>query len=241
MRAQFDPTDETVTEECRRINRGTLFQLERKLAFRRRCDRWRCDDCARKKADALKKRLAKIPWTKLLTITMPPGHGWCRLANLRYQAEHLRSLMRALHRHYGNFRYAWVREVGKINHACVCASDLLDCVCGANGARLHLHMLLDIPVWIEPTWLKATAQRCGLGFVDLRAVRNVDANRYLAKYLTKGDSYFPERTRRFQVVGVPREPPSEGWLYTPRAIEIVVLECMGASVCDVLTDFWRGG
>ena len=209
------------------------------MAFRRGCGRWSCEDCGRRKADELQKRLAKVAWTKLLTITMPPGRGWGRRANLVYQAEHLRSLMRALRRRYGAFRYAWVREIGKAKLECICANTGFDCVCGANGSRLHLHMLLDIPAWVDGRWLKAVAANCGLGFVDLRAVRGIDARRYLSKYLAKGSDFFPPGTRRFQVVGIPRNPPSQGWIYTPKSIELVVVDRLDGLSCDVLTYFWR--
>lgn len=231
---------QTVTEECRSRNRGTLYHSERRVAFRRRCQSWRCGDCAPKKSAVIQKRLAKVAWTKLITITMPPGRGWARQANIRYQAAHLRSLMRALRRHYGAFKYAWVREVAEVRLECICADSLLDCVCGANGSRLHLHMLLDIPQWIEPRWFKATAKRCGLGFVDLRAVREVSAIRYIAKYLTSGSDSFPFRTRRYQICGVSREPPSDGWSYTRRSIELTIIEIFNQPSVDCGIDFWKG-
>lgn len=232
---------ETVTEECRRRNRGTIYNVARGIAFRRRCSSWRCDDCSRNKARDLRKRLARVNWTKFLTITMPPGRGWAKRPNIAYQAEHLRSLMRALRRRYARFNYVWIREVGMARAECVCAASLLDCCCGANGARLHLHMLLDIAAWIPDQWLKATAARCGLGFVKLLAVRGNRADSYLIKYLTKGSDIFPHGTRRFQVVGVPRKTPSEGWQYTSRRIELVVIDTFGAPECECLIDWWSSG
>lgn len=231
---------QTVTEECRSRNHGTLYHPGRRIAFRRLCGRWSCDDCSKRKSQLLKRRLAKISWTKLLTITMPPGRGWARRANLQYQAEHLRSFMRGLRRRYGQFRYAWVREVGKVKLECICASNLNDCQCGANGSRLHIHMLLDIPIWMDGGWLTRHAKACGLGFVDLRAVRGFGANSYISKYLAKGSDFFPPGARRYQVVGIPADPPSEGWLYSTRRIEFIVLERLGGLSCDVLTYFWHG-
>jgi hypothetical protein len=213
---------------------GTLYHREKRQAIRLGCNRWSCRSCGPRKARRTEKRLKIVGWTKFITVTMPPGRGWAKKENLRYQAAHLRSFWTALRRRYGAFRYAWVREIGAVRLDCVCLKvsrsirpdhdnrwpaagklELLDCVCGAGGSRLHLHVLVDVAPWIDGRWLNIMAKRCGLGFVDVRAVRGPLVS-YVTKYLSKGwAADFPSRTRRVQMAGVPKLEPEPGWCYSP--------------------------
>lgn len=186
-----------------------------------------------------------MAWTKLITITLPPGHGWPKKQNLAYQAEHIRSLLTTLRRQFGRFRYAWVREVGRKktweqdNIECCCHPDLADCICGAGGNRLHAHMLVDIPKWIDRRWLQAHAHACSLGWVDVRAIRGFSAVGYVVKYLGKGWSYpLPDKTRRLQTCGVDALETQPGWRYTAHSIEFACVELLGALYVDCGIYYW---
>lgn len=151
------------------------------------------------------RRFTRGHWKKFLTITMPPGHGWPKRPNLRYQAAALRRLWRGLHQHFGDFEAAWIREIGAVTN-CICKKrgwhdpapyselnpvargafhELLDCQCGAGGERLHLHAVVSIERWIDPQLLSRLATRAGFGFVDVRAVRSAGVRDYLTEYLAK--------------------------------------------------------
>jgi hypothetical protein len=220
-----------------RKNYGTLFNREKGQAIRLGCNRWSCKSCGPRKARRTQKRLRPVPWKKFITVTMPPGRGWAVPANLHYQATHLRSFWRALRRQFGHFRYAWVREIGAPRDDCRCLDiarrrrpdvdndkakpdageqrPLLDCICGAGGSRLHLHVVVDIERWVDRDWLNATARRCGLGFVDIRAIRG-SLVEYVTKYLAKGwAAPFPRGARRVQMAGVAPVEPEPGWAFSP--------------------------
>lgn len=230
-------------------NHGTLYSKEQRRAMRLGCNRWKCSRCGPRKASRTQTRLNAVRWTKLITITMPPGRGWAKAANIRYQAAHLRSFWTALKRRYGHFRYAWVREIGKPRPDCVChtterelageAAPALDCICGAGGSRLHLHVLLDIEPWIDPRWLKAMTARCGFGWIDVRAVRGSVVS-YVAKYLAKGwEMPFPPNTRRCQMRGVAKLEPVAGWEFSPREMQFLVPEIFDGVFCPPDVAFWH--
>lgn len=234
-------------------NRGTLFNKRTRSACRLGCNRWTCATCGPRKANQAQKRLRAVPWTKLITITMPPGHGWAKRENLRYQARHLRSFWTALRRRYGAFRYAWVREVGAERADCICLKtarpvrleepvgevvELLDCICGAGGGRLHLHILVDVAPWIDSRWLQAMSHRCGFGWVDIRAIRGSLVS-YVSKYLSKGWAMpFPPKTRRIQTSGVDRLAPSPGWAFSWYSIQLTVAMQFDGLYCGPV-DYWH--
>lgn len=158
------------------------------------------------------RRFTRGHWRKFITITMPPGRGWPKRPNLKYQAAALRKFWRGLHRYFGDFEAAWIREIGAVTD-CRCPKrgyydydpaaygwfpgaelpgdergayhELLDCECGAGGERLHLHAVVSIERWIDPQLLSRLATRAGFGFVDVRAVRSAGVRDYLTKYLAK--------------------------------------------------------
>jgi hypothetical protein len=163
----------------------------------------------------------------------------------------------ALRRRYGAFRYAWVREVGKERADCVCLKnerpirldeprgdklELLDCACGANGARLHLHLAIDVVPFIPKQWLQKNATACGFGWTDIRDARNLDkpVGWYLAKYLAKGwMAKYPLKTRRIQTSGVDKEPPEVGWAFTWYAIHLAVPMKFDGLYCAPGVAFWQ--
>jgi hypothetical protein len=240
---------EKLSESCRSRNHGTLYHRERRQAFRLGCNRWTCIHCGPRKANRARDRLRRVNWQKLITVTLPPGRGWPKPANLRYQSAHLRSFWRALTRRYGAFRYAWVREVGPPRPDCVCHPDIreingeradaLDCICGAGGNRLHLHILIDVARWIDKRWLQAMAIRCGFGWVDIRAIRG-ELVSYVVKYLAKGWAMpFPPRTRRLQTRNVERLEPAAGWAFTWYPIHLCVPIVFDGLYCLPGVDYWE--
>ena len=189
---------------CERA-RGSLYNVSLGRAVPARCKSWRCEACRPAKARRVMRRFTRGHWKKFLTITMPPGHGWPKRPNLRYQAAALRRLWRGLHQHFGDFEAAWIREIGAVTN-CICKKrgwhdpapyselnpvargafhELLDCQCGAGGERLHLHAVVSIERWIDPQLLSRLATRAGFGFVDVRAVRSAGVRDYLTEYLAK--------------------------------------------------------
>lgn len=241
-------TQANLPNDCRRHNHGTLFNRDARQALRLGCNRWTCARCGPRKASRSRDRLQRVNWQKLITITMPPGRGWARRSNLSYQAAHLRSFWRAMTRRYGSFRYAWVREIGKPRPDCIChptrrefegaEAEALDCICGAGGSRLHLHILIDVPKWIPKAWMQATAKRCGFGFLDVRAIRGSIVD-YVAKYLSKGWAMpFPPRTRRIQTRNVDKLEPKQGWAFTPYPLHLCVPIFFEGIYCNPALDFW---
>lgn len=238
-------TETNLQNSCAARNHGTLFNQTARRAFRLGCNRWTCQKCGPRKANRARSRLTRVNWQKLITITLPPGHGWPKRTNLTYQAKHLRSFWRALDRRYGAFRYAWVREVGKPADLCVChptirddGREALDCICGAGGNRLHLHILIDLAPWIDRRWLQAMAHRCGFGWIDIRAIRGQLVD-YVAKYLSKGWAMpFPPGTRRIQTRGVDQLEPSPGWAFSWFPMEICVPWKFGGLYCAPGVEFW---
>lgn len=235
-----------IPNACARRNYGTLYNKTERKAFRLGCNRWSCGRCGPRKANRSRDRLNRIAWQKLITITMLPGRGWPKRTNLKYQSAHLRSFWTALKRKFGPFRYVWVREISPAAPLCIChptirgdGSEALDCICGAGGSRLHLHILIDVQKWISKEWLQLTAKRCGFGWLDVRAVRG-QLVEYVTKYLAKGwASPFPPGARRIQTRGVDQMETKPGWAFSWFPIEICVPWRFDGLFCERDVDYWQ--
>ncbi|MGH7815315.1 MAG: hypothetical protein ACREQI_15085 [Candidatus Binataceae bacterium] len=209
---------------CERSNRYAVYHAQRMLIVPTGCNRWRCPACNKYKARKVARRFSQASWTKLITLTLPPGHGWAKRPNIKYQAAALHRFWTALHRYFGTFNTAWVREVGE-QKGCLCQRtpwldsdgehELMDCICGAWGERLHIHALVNIEPWISPQLLNRLAKNAGLGFVDVRAIRggSPEVQNYVLKYLTKRPAAFPRFTRRYNT-NLPKLTPQPGWRWT---------------------------
>ena len=131
------------------------------------CNKWDCEDCAKKKAIILGNRVkAGFQGERVRFATFTDnGEGTLRdrLQMLKTSWNRLRL---ELSRQYGLTKFFWVLEFG-----------------GKRG-RPHLHCLLNC--YIPQRKLSELAAKCGFGsVVDIREVKNGGGFGYVFKYLSK--------------------------------------------------------
>ena len=131
------------------------------------CNKWDCEDCAKKKAIILGNRVKagfKGERVRFATFTDTGEGTLCdRLQMLKTAWNRLRL---ALSRQYGLTKFFWVLEFG-----------------GKRG-RPHLHCLLNC--YIPQRKLSELASKCGFGsVVDIREVKDGGGFGYVFKYLSK--------------------------------------------------------
>lgn len=131
------------------------------------CNKWDCEDCAKKKAIILGNRVKagfKGERVRFATFTDTGEGSLCeRLKMLKTAWNRLRL---ALSRQYNLTKFFWVLEFG-----------------GKSG-RPHLHCLLNC--YIPQRKLSELASQCGFGsIVDIREVKDGGGFGYVFKYLSK--------------------------------------------------------
>lgn len=182
---------------------GALLNIKSGELIRASCKQWICKHCGPRRAKHLYRRLAPVPWTRFVTLTMPPLRGNASLDNCRAQSHGWRMFRQFLRRKAGGGEYAWVRELSS-----------------ANG-RLHLHAL------IRSSWFSyRQARRCisaaGLGVVcDFRKIkRGGRVSGYVTKYVTKdvpGRIGWPMSVRRFGTSIKDKKPANSEWVFFRKA------------------------
>ena len=131
------------------------------------CNKWDCEDCAKKKAIILGNRVkAGFQGERVRFATFTDnGEGTLR-ERLQMLKTSWNRLRLELSRQYGLTKFFWVLEFG-----------------GKRG-RPHLHCLLNC--YIPQRKLSELAAKCGFGsVVDIREVKNGGGFGYVFKYLSK--------------------------------------------------------
>ena len=173
-------------------------------ATRALCQKLSCPTCAPRKLRRYRARLARQPWARLLTLTLPPNYG--SLADgIAAQARGWRVVSQWLRRNYALKEYAWCREVTNVS---------------APRAHLHMHAIVNSKYIhtkrskyrVGRRTLDDVARSAGFGYVDVRKVSSVGGSSgYVTKYISKCTAWLPRYTRRFQS-NVPNLPKlSSGW------------------------------
>jgi len=182
------------------------------LFTRLRCGQWSCSYCAAKNASIWRAFLLnKLPDTDtdwwLMTLT---AHS--RLRTAQQSLENLRTnidrILKRFRRVFGKVEYVRVYEkhpTSDARHAHFIISNISPFVvpgCHKNLQTGYLAVLErkgHTGVWSVRTWLKKTAQECGIGYIaDIRPIAGVTsfAVHYVAKYLTKSQQEFTEKGLR---------------------------------------------
>jgi hypothetical protein len=169
-----------------------------------RCKQWKCPDCARKNASALRTLLIQVLKAyldsrdqtapklkyhhKLVTLTLP-GAFW-RSNNPPDQADkimkkNLKRFLEWMRKHRGIKLYFWVREIGKDGYP-------------------HIHLLMLGPGVADKDFLKACTdlweKKFDMGDCDVDWKEGiVGAVTYLTKYVTKGCEGSIARSRVFSI------------------------------------------
>ena len=156
--------------------RGSLYNPARGIVYRNGCSRWSCRPCARRKSASLARRFGRIRWARqpaLVTLTAHSDddadatfEAICRFA------ARVRSFRRWVAKHFGEFNWAWVREISPRHPDCRCAAPhpSLDCDClfcqWANPelmAQAQRDLESDPIVALANRLRKLRACRCGKG------------------------------------------------------------------------------
>lgn len=131
------------------------------------CNKWDCEDCAKRKAIILGNRVkAGFQGERIRFATFTDTGKGTLCVRLKMLKTAWNRLRLALSRQYGLTKFFWVLEFG-----------------GRRG-RPHLHCLLNC--YIPQRKLSELASRCGFGsVVDIREVKDGGGFGYVFKYLSK--------------------------------------------------------
>lgn len=131
------------------------------------CNKWDCEDCAKRKAIILGNRVkAGFQGERVRFATFTDSGKGTLCERLKMLKTAWNRLRLALSRHYNLTKFFWVLEFG-----------------GQRG-RPHLHCLLNC--YIPQRKLSELAARCGFGaVVDIREVKDGGGFGYVFKYLSK--------------------------------------------------------
>jgi hypothetical protein len=191
--------------------------LERGEVILKNCDQWACEACGPKRLiEVFKlvaagieeaKRCRPADPARFLTITYPNSRD-LRLHNaddLKQASRDLRHLVEALRKTGYEFEYSRVFEStkkGRIHiHVISWGDRLPKCTPrGANSQGIRGRAQHDCYCTKDAPCIQRIAHRFGIGFIDIRAIRNrKQARNYMLKYLTKltRQARWPRYARRF--------------------------------------------
>lgn len=182
---------------------GALLNVTTGELVRANCKQWLCKWCGPRRAKRFYRRIHKVPFTRFVTLTMPPARGGLTGDNIRLQAHGWRMFTQFLRRNGAKGHYACTREVS------------------ASG-RLHLHALIHTS-WFSYKRARQCIERSGLGAVcDFRKVRQTKSGvaGYLTKYLAKdlgNGTVWPRYTRRAWTSAPAERPTNSEWIFFRKA------------------------
>jgi hypothetical protein len=179
------------------------------------CRRWKCPRCAKAKARALAKRIARCNANRFVTLTCAPNPELTAQEQLDVLNAAWRTLWKRWKRQNPNAKHGYVRVVERHK----------------NGAP-HLHIAVRAPYLpqkvLSAWWLELT----GNFIVDIRAITSPRATgRYLAAYLTKDITGITARRkwsatpRWLPASPVPEPEPGElplGWKWRSKATDELI-------------------
>ena len=151
--------------------------------FKLMCKSWHCPQCGPRKANRMRKAIAKAAESgrlnKMLTLTLDPS----KLVGKEEDSQ------RFINQVWEDFRVYLKRRLG-FNPKFICVREKQK-----NGTA-HLHVLLD--TYLRYDWVSEAWSALGGGkIVDIRCVDMHRVSRYLSKYLTKDMLLSaPRRSRR---------------------------------------------
>lgn len=143
------------------------------------CQRWACENCARKKSRKLAARIERTTAKRFITLTIKPEPGRSRQEELDLLNRAWRTMWKRIKRAQGPKAKGYVRivELTKAGHP-------------------HLHLAVDCAYIHHSTLSAWMAELLDSPIVDIRAIKTqAGLARYLAKYLTKSSEAVACRRR----------------------------------------------
>jgi|SRR5690348_1011199 len=163
------------------------------------CGMWSCDYCSkllkRKWLRKLREKLPEISDTWYLLTFTAPQCSYTVADSLKRLRHGIETFFKRARRIWKGIEYVRVYEAHKTRttihaHLIVCGiTPYVSVGASRNGRQVHNPLLLRRGrkgTWSIRTYVKKTAQACGMGYIaDVRRVDVVRATRYVCKYLTK--------------------------------------------------------